>query len=119
NKNLGIDGFYAVDGATIRLCSENGYKGDDSIYALQVVNGRICTAYTYDDLIYEPRNPRTDVESCGYGLSETELLIRVVTGFLNALTYNIKGFDANSLPRGIIHLSGNYSQADVGLRIVS
>ena len=113
NKNLGIDGFYAVDGATIRLCSENGYNGDDSVFALQVVNGRICTAYTYDDLIYEPRNPRTDVDSCGYGLSETELLIRVVTGFLNALTYNIKGFDANSLPRGIIHLSGNYSQADI------
>lgn len=113
DKRFGIDGFYAVDGATIRLCSEAGYQGNDEIYALQVVNGRICTAYTFEDLIYEPRNPRTDVVSCGYGLSETELLIRVVTGFLNAMTFNIKGFDANSLPRGIIHLSGNYSQADL------
>ena len=113
DKRFGIDGFYAVDGATIRLCSEDGYQGDDSIFALQVVNGRICTAYTFEDLIYEPRNPRSDVVTCGYGLSETELLIKVVTGFLNAMTFNIRGFDSNSLPRGIIHLSGNYSGADL------
>jgi hypothetical protein len=113
DKALGLDGFYAVDGATIRLCTENGYQGDDQIHALQVVQGRICTAYTYDDLIYEARNPRTDVSSAGYGLSETETLIRVVTGFLNAMTYNIVGFDRNSIPKGVMHLSGQYSQSDV------
>jgi hypothetical protein len=113
NKALGMDGFYAVDGGTIRLCTEQGYEGDDEIFALQVVQGRISTAYTYDDLIYEPRNPRTDVRVCGYGLSETELLIRVVTGFLNAMTYNIKGFDNNAIPKGMLHLTGNYTEADL------
>lgn len=113
DKALGIDGFYAVDGATIRLCTEQGYRGDDEIFALQVVQGRVSTAYTYDDLIYEPRNPRTDVRAAGYGLSETELLIRVVTGFLNAMSLNIKGFDSNSIPKGMLHLSGNYTQQDV------
>lgn len=113
DKRLGIDGFYAVDGATIRLCSEEGYKGKDEIFALQVVQGRITAAYNYDDLIYEPRNPRADVLAAGYGLSETELLIRVVTGYLNALTYNIKGFDSNSIPKGILHLTGNYSENDL------
>lgn len=113
DKSRGIDGFYAVDGATIRLCSETGYQGDDEIFALQLVQGRIRTAYTYDDLIYVPRNPRTDVRLTGYGLSETELLIRVVTGFLNAMTYNIKGFDDNSIPKGILHLSGDYDVNDL------
>lgn len=115
NKALGIDGFYAVDGSTIRLCTEEGYNGDDEIFALQVVQGRIRTAYTYDDLIYEPRNVRTDVMAAGYGLSETELLIRVVTGFLNAMTYNINGFDQNSIPKGMLHLYGNYSNEDVAV----
>nr|WP_281719965.1 phage portal protein [Nitrosomonas nitrosa] len=113
DKSLGLDGLYAVDGSTIRLCTEDGYEGDDEIYALQVVQGRIRTAYTYDDLIYVPRNPRTDVLTGGYGLAETELLIRVVTGFLNAMTYNLKYFDSNAIPKGLLHLSGNYSEKDL------
>ena len=113
DRTLGIDGIYVVDGATIRLCSEEGYRGDDEIYALQVVQGNIRSAYTYDDLIYMPRNPRSDVLVGGYGLAETELLIRVVTGFLNAFTYNTKYFDSNAIPKGMLHLSGNYTEADM------
>lgn len=113
DRALGIDGLYAVDGATIRLCSEDGYNGEDEIFALQVVQGRIRTAYTFEDLIYEPRNPRSDVLAAGYGMGEVELLVRTVTGYLNALTYNNKYFDSNSIPKGILHLSGNYSEQDI------
>lgn len=113
DRARGMDGMYAVDGATIRLCSELGYQGDDEIFALQVVQGNIRAAYTYDDLIYVPRNPRTDVMVGGYGMSETELLVKVVTGFLNALTYNSKYFDSNNIPKGLLHLSGDYSQEDL------
>ena len=113
DRKLGIDGITAVDGATIRLCPETGYKDDPDIFALQVIQGRIRTAYTFDDLIYEPRNPRSDVLLAGYGQGETELLIRVVTGFLNAMTYNISGFDKNAIPKGVLHLSGDYSTADL------
>lgn len=108
NRELGIDGLYAVDGATIRLCSEEGYQGDDEVFALQVIDGRICTAYTHDDLVYEVRNPRSDVRLAGYGLSETEMLIRVVTGFLHAMTYNINGFDQNAIPKGLLTITGQY-----------
>lgn len=113
DRSLGIDGFYAVDGTTIRLCSEDGYDGNDKIFALQVVQGRLATAYTLDQLIYEVRNPRADVRLAGYGLGEPELLIRVVTGFLNAMTYNIAGFDQNAIPKGLLHLSGDYSTEDL------
>lgn len=113
DRSLGFDGFYAVDGATIRLCMEAGYQGDDEIYALQVVDGRITTAYTYDQLVYEVRNPRTDVRASGYGMGEPELMVRVITGFLNAMTYNSKGFDENSIPKGLLHMSGEYGQEDL------
>lgn len=113
DRSLGLDGFYAVDGATIRLCNEEGYRGDDEIFALQVVQGNLRAAYTYDDLIYVPRNPRTDVLTGGYGMSETELLVKVVTGFLNALTYNMKYFDSNAIPKGLLHLAGDYSNDDL------
>lgn len=113
DKRKGIDGFYNVDGATIRLCDEDGYQGDDQAFAVQVIQDRIRTVYTYDDLIYVPRNPRTDVALGGYGMSEVELMVRVVTGFLNAMTYNINGFSENSIPKGILHLSGDYDQRDL------
>lgn len=113
NKSLGLDGMYAVDGATIRLCTEEGYEGDDEIFALQVIQGRIRSAYTYNDLIYVPRNPCTSIVVGGYGVSETELLVRVVTGFLNAFTYNTKYFDSNAIPKGMLHLSGNYDEKDI------
>lgn len=109
----GLDGIYAVDGATIRLCTESGYRGNDEIFALQVVQGMIRNWYSYEDLIYVARNPRTDVMIGNYGLSETELLIRVVTGFLNAFTYNTKYFDTNTIPKGLLHLHGNYTDADM------
>jgi len=113
NRALGIDGLYAVDGATIRLCTDEGYRGDDEIFSLQVVEGRVRAVYTYNDLIYVPRNPTTEVLAGGYGQSETELLIRVVTGFLNAFTYNTKYFDSNAIPKGLLHLTGDYSQEDI------
>lgn len=113
DRSLGLDGMYAVDGATIRLCAEQGYRGDDEIYALQLVQGQIRAAYTYDDLIYVPRNPCADVLSGGYGIAETELLVRVVTGFLNAFTYNTKYFDSNSIPKGVLNLYGNFSPEDI------
>jgi hypothetical protein len=113
DMSLGIDGFYAVDGSTIRLCTEAGYQGNDKLQALQLVQGQIRTVYTHENLIYEPRNPRTDVSVAGYGLSEVELMVRVVTGYLNAMTYNIDGFDKNSIPKGMMHLSGNYDAKDI------
>ncbi|MGC1301314.1 MAG: phage portal protein [Caulobacteraceae bacterium] len=113
DRNLGLDGFVAVDGSTIRLCSEQGYDGDDEVFAVQLVQGQIRTAYTYDQLVYEVRNPRTDVTACGYGYSETEMLIKVVTYLLNTMTYNGSFFDKNSIPRGILQLFGDYGQSDV------
>lgn len=113
DKTLGLAGFHAVDGASIRLCSEHGYDGDDEIQALQVIEGQVRSAYTFDDLVYEVRNPRSDVRACGYGYGEPEMLIRVVTYLLNAMTYNGAFFDKNSIPRGFLNIFGNYDQKDL------
>ena len=108
----GIAGFYAVDGATMRLCTEEGYDGDDAYFAVQVIAGSVRTAYTREDLILRPRNPSTSVYRAGYGQSEVDLMIQVVTGLLNAMDYNIAGFTRNEIPPGVLHISGNFDQAD-------
>jgi hypothetical protein len=113
NRRLGIDGFYAVDGATVRLCSDDSSGRDpEEKFAVQVVQGRLMTAYTRDQLIYEVRNPQTDVALAGYGQAEPELMIKIVTGFLNALAYNSKGFDENAIPKGMLQLFGDYQTED-------
>jgi hypothetical protein len=113
NKGLGIDGFYAVDGATVHLVNELDHEGEDEIFACQVVNGQVRAAYGYDDLILLPRNPRSDILVGGYGMSELELLVKIVTGFLNALQVNLDGFSKNSIPRGFMTLVGNYGEQDL------
>jgi hypothetical protein len=113
DRGLGLDGFYAVDGSSIRLCTEEGYEGDDEIFAVQVLQGQIRAAFNYDQLIYEVRNPTSSVLSCGYGYSETEMLIKVVTYLLNTLTYNASFFDKNTIPRGFLNLYGSYQKEDL------
>ena len=113
DRSLGIDGIYAIDAATVRLCDEEGYRGDDSIVALQVVSGTVRTAYSNFDIIVECRNPRSDITVGGYGMSETELLIKVTTGLLNVLNLNSDYFNKNSIPPGVLHLHGSFDNGDL------
>ena len=102
-----ISGWYNVPGDSIRLCSEEGYEGDDEIFAVQLIDEIPHVAYTYDDLIYEVRNLRTDLRVGGYGYAEPEMIVRAVTAFMNAFAYNAAGLDKNSIPRSILALFGS------------
>lgn len=105
-----ISGIYNIPCETIRIAHEEGYLGDDRIVALQIFNDMVCSFYTPNDIIYEVRNPRTDIHTSRYGYGETEMVVRLVTGFLNALTYNQAFFDRNNIPRGILTVFGNFDQ---------
>jgi hypothetical protein len=108
----GIDGFYHVAGESIRLCAEDGYQGDDEIFALQIASGKVGALYSMSQLTYEVRNPRSDLNLAGYGLGETELLVRTVTALLNAISYNADYFDKNSIPKGLLQIFGDYGKED-------
>jgi hypothetical protein len=111
-KNYGrLSGWIAVAGDTVRLCTEHGYEGDDAIRGLQVIDGVPEAAYTYENLVYRVRNPRTDLHAGGYGYAEPEMVIRALTAYLNAVTYNAAGLDRNSIPRGMLTLFGEYGKS--------
>jgi len=103
-----VSGWHNVAFETVRLCMESGYEGDDAIRALQIHEGSPRVAFTYEDLIYEIRNPRTALSAGGYGLSETEVVFRALAQYLNALTYNAAGIDRSAIPRGVMTLVGEY-----------
>lgn len=108
-----VSGWYNVPGDTVRLCSETGYEGDDQIRAIQVIDTIPYVAYGYPDILYPVRNPRADIWAGGYGLAELECMIRALTAYINAVTYNASGLDRNSTPRGILTLFGKFNAAQL------
>jgi len=81
-------------------------EGDEVAY-VQVVNGQIENIYSDKEMIFGVRNPRTDIYTSGYGLSELEQLITIITAHLNAETYNRHFFTQGSAPKGILNLRGD------------
>ena len=110
NNGKSLFGYHAVDAGTVYLASEEGYQGDDEIIAVQIVNGMPVTKYTADEMAYLTMNPRTDVLYGGYGYAPPEMVVKVVTGYLNALTYNLRGFDSNAIPKGLLTVFGSFDQ---------
>lgn len=119
SKKNPISELWAVDGATIRLAEEEFYKpniypeDNGKIAFIQEIDGRICAEYTLEELAYGIRNPQTDVEANGYGVSELEMAVNLITSILYAEQYNRSYFSNNSTPRGIISILGNYSPDDL------
>ncbi len=86
------------------------YDPDRPPAYIQVVNGQIQNVYYHDELIFGVRNPRSDIYVQGYGYSELEQLVTIVTSLLNAEEYNRNIFINGSQARGILNIKGeNYS----------
>ena len=108
-----LSGWHNVDPKTVRLCSEQGYEGNDEIRAVQVIDEQPEVVYGYRDLLYPVRNPRSDLHVGGYGYAEPEMVVRALTHYLNAVTYNAAGLDRNAIPRGLLTLFGDYQQRNL------
>lgn len=80
--------------------------GEQPAKYVQVINGTVRTRYAQDELWFGVRNPRSDLNVQGYGLSELETLIGTVTSYLFAEEYNKKMFTQGSMPKGVLNLKG-------------
>lgn len=90
---------------------EYGQRAEDPVSYVQVINGQIENAYSDRSLIFGVRNPRTDIYIQGYGWSELEQLVTIVTSHLFAEQYNQNKFTNGSIPRGLLNLKGdNFDQ---------
>lgn len=82
----------------------------DAYQYVQVIRGKIERAYTADEMAIGIRNKTTNIYNNGYGTSELELGMNLVSGHLNAEFYNqayfIQGFSA----KGILHIKENINR---------
>jgi hypothetical protein len=84
-------------------------KPEDIKY-VQILDGKVVTTYTEEEIGFGVRNARTNIKQNGYGVSELEILVNTVTAHLWAEEYNRRGFSQGSAPKGIIHFEGNVPQ---------
>ena len=110
--------FFACDGATYRVADsydddarnrnikEVQVKGYTPSH-VQVFQSSILAEFYPWELCFGVRNPTTDIRLNGYGRSELEDMIQVVTAILNADSYNSNFFQVGSAPKGILKYSGN------------
>jgi hypothetical protein len=118
NKHGDIVGIYAVDPITVRLAVEpldaqDGAEDDEKPFAYQVIDGVPRVEFRSRDMVYEVRNPRTDLWACGYGFAESEMIVRVLTSYISSFEYNAAGLDRNAIPRGLLTLFGEFKTEDL------
>lgn len=124
--------FFAVDASTIRLATsldddwyEEHLLGQGGRYQkedkergfypsyVQIFDSRIVAEYYPWELCFGIRNPTTSFHANGYGLSELEEMVHVVTSMLWSEEYNRNFFKNGSMPKGLIRLKGSYSNSSL------
>lgn len=112
-----IQAFEAVDAATIKPAledtdlKESAYddvdvrEGEELSY-VQVIDGKIVAGFTADEMAFAVRNPRTNVKTQPYGLSEIETIVRQLTSYLEAEDYNMRFFQQGGMTKGILNIKG-------------
>lgn len=113
--------FLATDAATYRIADsfdDEHYHGNkkeqiNGYYPsyVQVYEERVLTDFYPWELCFGIRNHQTDIRLNGYGRSELEDLVQVVTWMLYGDAYNGKFFSQGSAPKGILKVAGNVNGA--------
>lgn len=100
--------FEMVDsGAIRRIDSYRAGASRSDVAYVQLLQEQIVADFTNEELAFCVRNPRSNVQSHGYGFSETESLVREITGMLYGMQYNQSFFQNGSAAKGILNFKGS------------
>lgn len=78
---------------------------------VQIYQGGVVNQFYPWELCFAVRNPSTSIYSNGYGKSELEELINVVTSMLWGDEYNRRFFSQGSAPKGLLRVKGNINES--------
>lgn len=136
NRRGKVESFIATDASTFRIAdsffdkdydnaffSRNGasvwqnkgdfgpmVKGYYPAYVQIYQQTKVNEFYPWE-LCFGVRNPSTSIYANGYGCSELEDLINVVTSMLWGDEYNRKFFSQGSAPKGLLRIKGTNNEA--------
>ena len=108
NNKTKLDKFIAVDPSTIFYATDKKgkiIKGGKRF--VQVIDKRVVASFTSRELAMGIRNPRTELTSSGYGLSEVEIAMKEFIAYNNTESFNDRFFSHG----GNIQLQNKLSNA--------
>jgi hypothetical protein len=115
-RNEDLYDFFATDAGTFYYADprEMESQGEEvhgyfPVY-VQVHQGSVINDYYPWELCYGVRNASSDIWRNGYGRSELEDLINVVTWQLYGMQYTGAFFSRGSAPKGILKINGNVNE---------
>jgi len=106
--------YFAVDGGTMRLsetymnCSAkeedlvNGYAP----FYVQLKDGVVNSEFYPWEMCFGIRNPSTNIYNNGYGESELEGMVQIITWLLWSESFNASQFKNGSFPKGLLQAKG-------------
>lgn len=100
--------WHAVDASTIRLVDDldDDDDSEETVRYVQVYEDTIVAEFSEREMLFGIRNPRTDIRVGGYGFSELEMLVTIVTALLWAQDYNSAFFKQGTVAKGILNFKG-------------
>lgn len=108
--------YVPVDGATIQLVNstlqDKNFLPKKNGFYPKYVQVWMDQPYTYFypwEMTFGVRNKTTDILSNGYGISELEDMVQLVTWILYGTTYNGNFFSQGSNPKGFFSIEGSVS----------
>lgn len=123
DRSGGLVEFMNVDSTTIRIAdsfSDSDYKGKERVEVaghypsyVQMVGSESYAEFYPWELCFGVRNPTSRLYSNGYGRSELEDMVQLVTSILWSDQYNRNFFRQGAAPKGILRIKGGTNNARV------
>jgi hypothetical protein len=132
DKGWNIKKYRAVDASLIRFLDSVDPKQRERLedYRFKGYLPRFCMTWdeqilinptTKEPILYYPwelgfgiRNKSSDIRKNGYGTSELEILVELITGVLWSIQYNMNNFSIGSTPKGFINVkNANISDSNL------
>lgn len=132
DKGWNIKKYRAVDASLIRFLDSVDPKQRERLedYRFKGYLPRFCMTWdeqilinptTKESILYYPwelgfgiRNKSSDIRKNGYGTSELEILVELITGVLWSIQYNMNNFSIGSTPKGFINVkNANISDSNL------
>ena len=103
--------FWLLDGSTIKRTTPDYPK--KNVAFIQVVDDVIHEEYNHNNLVFDYKNKRADIRFRGYGYSDTEMAIDIITTLLFGYNHLRDQFIRDKVPRGFISVMGDIDQKGI------
>ena len=102
-----VQAFKCMYAGNVRMTMPGGYMNNPDIWSVMVdQTGTVITTFTREELVWYVRNPRSEPDTYGYGLSELQIGVRLIQAFQNAFDANADQFSRAHVPNGMLLLKG-------------